>query len=95
MNLLLVLYTWERIMGEGLWVKISWVIVCTSYLIPHALQGISQNSLEVIINEVSHTPFDCFGLTIGLGKIGDGCPKGCIYIQVIWWRNLEDWEEKF
>ena len=46
----------------------------------YVLQRISQNSLEVMINEVSHTPFDCFSLTIGLGKIGDGCPKGCIYI---------------
>ena len=51
---------------------------------PHVLQRISQKSLEVMINEVSHTPFDCFSLTIDLGKIGDGCPKGCVYIQVIW-----------
>ena len=76
-------------MGRGLWVKISWVIVCIIIvwvivrmpsLNPHVLQRISQNSLKVMINEVSHTPIDCFSLTIGLGKIGDSCPKGCIYI---------------
>ena len=70
-------------MGKGLWVKISWVKVCMPSLNPHVLQRISQNSLEVMINEVSHTPFDCFSLTIDLGKIGDGCPKGCIYIHIL------------